>query len=167
MRLCYNWGMTEKDDVVNWDAEEYIVQERGLGWYVILIAVALAATGLAIWLMGWEAWSLVALIAVSVVALIVYTRRPPRMLHYSLSSKGLSEGNKLYEFNDFKSFGVVKGEGGRYSIALVPKKRFGGRVSVYFPQEHGEKIVDMFGMRLPMETVEPDFVDKIVKMLKI
>lgn len=159
--------MAEKDAVVNWDAEEYVVQERGFGWYVILLAVALAAAGLAIWLMGWEAWSLIALIVVSVVALIVWTKRPPRMLHYSLSSKGLSEGNKLYEFQDYKSFGVAKDDGGRYTIVLVPKKRFGGKVSVYFPQEHGEQIVDMFGERLPMETVEPDFIDKIVKMLKI
>lgn len=159
--------MVDKDTVVNWEAEEYVVQERGLGWYVILMAVAFAAAGLAIWLMGWGAWSLIALIAVSVVALIVYTRRPPRMLHYSLSDKGLSEGNKLYEFQNYKSFGVAKDDGGRFSIVLVPKKRFGGRVSVYFPQEHGEQIVDMFGARLPMETVEPDFIDRIVKMLKI
>lgn len=159
--------MANKDTIVNWDAEEYVVRERGAGWYVILIAVALAAMGLAILLMGWGAWSFLALILASVVALIVYTRRPPRVLHYSLSSKGLSEGNRLYSFANYKSFGVAKDDDGRFAIVLVPKKRFGGRVSVYFPQEHGENIVDMFGARLPMETVEPDFIDKMVKMLKI
>jgi hypothetical protein len=158
----------KKDEIVNWDAEEYVVRDRKGSWYVILILVALTAIGLAIWLMRWEAWSFVALIVVSVVALIVYTKRPPRVLHYSVSNKGLSEGNKLYEFSEYKYFGVVQDEAaGQFSIVMVPKKRFGGRVTVYFPQESGEKIVDVFGARLPMETVEPDFIDKLVKVLKI
>lgn len=159
--------MAEKDAALNWDAEEYIVRERGALWYVILVLVAAAAIGLSIWLLGWGSWSFVALIVVSVVALIVYAKRPPRTLHYSISSKGLSEGNKLYEFSDYKSFGVVKDDDGHFSIVLVPKKRFGGRTTVFFPQEHGEAIVDMFGARLPMETVEPDFIDKMVKLLRI
>lgn len=156
----------KKDSVVNWDAQEYIVRDKGAWWYVILVLVVIVAVGLDIWLLGWGGWSLAALIIVSAVALVVYSKRPPRTLHYSLSDKGLSEGNKLYEFDDYKYFGVLK-EGEQYSIIMVPKKRFGGRVSVFFPAEHGEKIVDMFGERLPMETVELDFIDKIVKFLRI
>ena len=152
--------------VVNWDAQEYVVREKGAGWFMVLALVALGAGGLAIWLMGWEAWSFVVLIVVSVLALVVYAKRPPRILHYSLSNKGLSEGDKLYHFADYKSFGVVKEEGS-FFIMLVPKKRFGGRVTVYFPGEQGEKIVDMFGARLPMETVVPDFIDKVVRLLRI
>jgi len=158
--------MADKDTLVNWDAQEYMVREKGSGWYVLLVVVALAAMGLAILLMGWGAWSFEILIVVSVIALIVYSKRPPRVLHYSLSKKGLSEGNKLYAFSEYKSFGVLKDDG-RFSIVLVPKKRFGGRVTVYFPEAQGEQIVDMFGARLPMETVEPDFIDKMVKFLRI
>ena len=160
--------MVKKDTtVVNWDAEEYVVREKGGGWYAVLVLVAAVAIGLSIWLMGVGSWSFVALIVVSVVALVVYSKRPPRMLHYSVSNKGLSEGNKLYEFADYKAFGVVKDDSGHFSIVMVPKKRFGGKVTVYFPQEHGENIVDVFGARLPMETVEPDFIDRIVKLLRI
>ncbi len=31
----------------------------------------------------------------------------PRILRYSLSNKGLSEGDKLYNYSDFKSFGFA------------------------------------------------------------
>lgn len=158
--------MANKEAVVNWDAQEYVVREKGALWYVVLVLVVIVAVGVDIWLLGWGGWSLAALIIVSAVALIVYSKRPPRVLHYSLSDKGLSEGNKLYEFGDYKYFGVLKDEG-RFSIVMVPKKRFGEKVTVSFPEEHGEKIVDMFGERLLMETVELDFIDKIVKLLRI
>jgi hypothetical protein len=40
-------------------------------------------------------------------------------------------------------------------------------VTVYFPKEKGEEIGDMFGARLPMEQVKLDFIDKIVRRLRI
>jgi hypothetical protein len=153
-------------EIVNWEAQEYIARDRNGGWYVGLFVVAAAASALAIWLMGWGSWSFIALIVVSVVALMVYTKRPPRMLHYSLSDKGLSEGNKLYDFGQFKAFGVLN-DGPHFSIVLIPRKRFSPRVSVYFPEAQGEEIVDMFGDRLPMENVKLDMIDKMVRFLRI
>lgn len=155
-----------KNEIVNWEAQEYITYERRGGWYVGLILIALIVVGLAIWIMGTGSWSFVALIIVSVVALIIHTKRAPRVLHYSLSDKGLSEGNKLYDFGQFKAFGVMN-DGANFSIVLIPRKRFGMRVNVYFPEAQGEEIVDMFGARLPMESVKLDFIDKVVRFLRI
>ncbi|MBR3319715.1 hypothetical protein IKG20_00170, partial [Candidatus Saccharibacteria bacterium] len=111
-------------------------------------------------------WTFTALIVLSAVALIIYAVRPPRKLRYSLSDKGLTEGNNLYKYDEYKSFGVLK-DGNNYAIIMTPRKRFSPRVTVYFPQESGEEIVDAFGMRLPMEEVKLDFLDKIVRMLRI
>lgn len=149
--------------VINWNAKEYIARDKNAGWYVGLVAVGiiLAAVGII-----FNAITFVILVVVSVVALIVYSVRPPRVLHYSLSEKGLSEGNKLYNYEDYKSFGVLK-ENGNFAIVLTPRQRFSLRVTVYFPQEDGEKIVDMFGKRLPMEEVKMDFLDRVVKFLRI
>jgi hypothetical protein len=38
---------------------------------------------------------------------------------------------------------------------------------VYFPEKQGEEIVDMFGLRLPMEEVKLDMIDKLVRLLRI
>ena len=56
---------------------------------------------------------------------------------------------------------------GNFAIVLTQRKRFALRVTVYFPQKDGEKIVDAFGARLPMEEVKLDFLDKIVNFLRI
>lgn len=155
--------MTENANDITWEAHEYIQRDKNTGWYVAMILIAGGIVALAVW-RGW--WTFAALVVVCVISLILYSVRPPRKLHYVLNNEGLKEENKLYKFDEFKAFGIDKDDG-YYMIVLISKKRFSPRVRVYFPQESGEKIVDMFGMRLPMEEVKPDFVDKIVKLLRI
>jgi hypothetical protein len=163
--MIYNVVMAKKDveAIVNWEAQEYVARDKNAGWYVGLVVVGLSFAALAVWL---HQWSFLALIVVSMVAIVVYSLRPPRMLHYSLSSKGLSEGNRLYDFEQFKSFGILRDDK-RFSIALTPRKRFSPRVTVYFPESQGEQIVDMFGARLPMEEARMDVLDKLVRFLRI
>ena len=83
-----------------------------------------------------------------------------------LDSKGLKEGDRLHEFDNFKAFGILK-EGSHFSAVLIPKKRFGLSVKVYFPGDSGEVIVDTLGAHLPMEEVKLDFLDRIVNFLRI
>lgn len=151
------------NDIVNWEAEEYVQRSKQAGWYVGFAVVVLALVALSV-VLKW--WTFTALVVLSAVALVIYSVRPPRRLHYSLSSKGISEGSNLYKYEDFKSFGVLQ-DGENYAIVLTPTKRFSPRVTVYFPQENGEAIVDAFGVRLPMEEVKLDLLDKIVRMLRI
>ena len=155
--------MANASGVINWEAEEYIVREKTSWWYVGLVAVGLVLSGVAILL---QAWTFLAVIVLSVVALIVYAMRPPRMLRYSLTNKGLSEGDRLYSYDDFKAFGILR-EGNHFAIVLTPRKRFSPRVTVFFPEAQGEAIVDAFGARLPMEEVKLDMLDKLIKFLRI
>lgn len=143
----------DKDTVVKWSAKEHITYEKNIGWYVGLVVIGLLLVTLSLWL-KW--WSFTLLIILSMVTLLIYAVRPPRELNYSLSSKGLMEGNRLYVYDDYKSFGVLK-NGKNFAIVLMPRKRFSPAVMVYFPESQGEEIVDMFGMRLPMEEVKLDF----------
>ena len=106
------------------------------------------------------------LVPVMAAALLVYSHRPPRVLDYTLSRQGIHVNDRLYPFADFKAFGVIR-DGAEYSIMLVPTKRFKPGVSVYFPEEAGEAIVDMLGARLPMQELHLDAVDKIVRKLRI
>ena len=154
--------MNKSKDVVYWEAKEYIQRKRNAGWYVAIIVVVLGLTALGVWL---KQWTFIPIPIVGAAALILMAVRPPRTLKYELGPEGLKEGNNLYKYEDFKSFGVVK-NGEIFSIVMTPKKRFSPRVEIYFPQEQGEAIVDMFGARMPMEEIKLDFLDKIVKFLR-
>ena len=150
-------------ELISWEAQEYVVRDKNTWWYVGLVAIALLLSALAIWI---QAWTFLAVVILSAIALIVYAMRPPRILRYSLSNKGLSEGEKLYAYDEFKAFGILH-EDNHFAIVLTPRKRFSPRLTVYFPENKGEVIVDVFGERLPMEEVKLDFVDKLIKFLRI
>ena len=154
--------MSGSKEIVNWEATEYLQRSKNGKWYVGMALVTLALVALSMFL---QWWTFTALIILSMISLVLYSVRPPRTLHYSLSSKGISEGNNLYNFEDFKSFGVLQDEK-NFAIVLTPRKRFSPRVTIYFPEGKGEEIVDGFGGRLPMEEVRLDFLDKLVKFLR-
>lgn len=149
--------------VVTWEAQEYIEYNKNAGWYIGLLLVGAVFAAFSIFL---QWWSFTALIVISVLALIVYTVRPPRVVKYTLGTKGFLEGDRLYRFDDYKSFGIAN-ENNHYSIVLTPRKRFSARVVIYFPGDRGEQIVDGFGARLPMAEVKMDFLDKIVKFIRL
>ena len=153
----------EKSTTIKWEAKEYIQHDKNAGWYIGLVIVSLLLIALSVWL-KW--WTFTALIVLSAISLLIYVTRPPRTIKYSLSAKCLTEGERKYLFEDYKSFGILQDDTD-FAIILIPRKRFSPAVTVYFPKEKGEEIVDMFGARLPMEPVKLDFLDKIVRKLRI
>lgn len=148
---------------VSWTAEEYIVREHHTWWYVGLVAVTAVLSIIAV-LLSW--WTFLILIILSAITILISNLRPPRKINYTLDEKGLTEGEKLHKYEEFKAFGILKEEK-FFSIVLIPKKRFSPSVKVYFPEGSGEAIVDALGARLPMEEVKLDLIDKIVNFLRI
>ena len=149
---------------VYWQATEYIQREKNGLWFVAFVFITLGLMAVATFLI--QSWTFAILIPVMATALLTYTHRPPRLINYTLSRKGLHVNDHLYSFAEFKAFGVIR-DAGEYSIMLVPIKRFRPGVSVYFPEEVGEALVDMLGARLPMRDLHLDVVDKIIRKLRI
>ena len=155
--------MVKQLERVDWEAEEYVVRDRNAGWYIGLFVVAAGLIALSVW-QGW--WTFLVLVVLCVVVILTSNLKPPRKIKYSLDTKGLTEGGTLHKYEEYRAFGILK-EGPHYSIVLIPKKRFGVQTKVYFSEANGEKIVDALGMRLPMEDVKLDLVDKLVNFLRI
>lgn len=148
---------------VSWTAHEYLHQEKGAGWFILFAIVIAGLIGLSIWM---NAISFTAVLVVITFIVVVYLRRPPRELSYTLNDEGLLIDNHLYKYEDFKAFGVVQ-DGDEFSVMLIPTQRFQPSVTVYFPEEAGEDIVDMLGSRLPMKNLKLDAVDRLVRLLRL
>lgn len=153
-----------QDQIVRWRASEYIYREKDPRWYMAFAAVVIGFMVLSIFAFKSITFSI--LIPVMAAALVVYSRRPPTLLDYTLSRKGLHIDDKLYPYEQFKEFGLIHGDD-QFSIMLVPRERFKPGVTVYFPEEAGEAVVDMLAARLPMHDVELDPIDRFIRMLKI
>ena len=153
------------DTPVTWTAHEYVHIDKTPLWFVAFVVAVLGLIAVDIFFL--KSWTFTALVVVMAVAVMIYIRRPPRVLTYALSvNQGLYVGEKLYHFEEFKSFGLIK-DGEHNSIMLIPVKRFSPGVSVYFPEEAGEAIVDILGQRLPMEDLKLDLVDIIIRKLRL
>ena len=148
---------------ISWQAEEYIIHNHNLWWYIGLFVVGIGLCVLASFL---QWWTFLVLVILSIIAILTSSLRPPRKINYKLDKNGLTEGSTLHKYEEFKAFGILK-EGSHFSAILIPKKRFSLNVKVYFPEGSGEAIVDRLGVRLPMEEVKLDFLDKIVNFLRI
>jgi hypothetical protein len=153
------------EEPVTWQASEYIHLEKNGLWYVLLILVSLGLIALAIFVIN--SYTFAVLIVVMAIFLVIYSRVAPKVVQYTLSGdQGLYVDEKLYHFTDFKSFGLIK-DGEHHSIMLTPVKRFSPGVSVYFPEEVGERIVDILGARLPMKTIQLDLMDHLIRRLRL
>ena len=80
--------------------------------------------------------------------------------------KGIDIADKLYDFSEFRAFGVID-EPGSPSIIVLPVKRFSTGVTLYFNIEDGERIVDMLGARLPLQEVKLDLLEKVIRLIKL
>ena len=150
---------------VHWSASEYANDGRNTMWFVAFAIVVLSLIAIDIFL--FKSYSFSALVIVMAIAVIVFATRPPRQIDYTLSgAQGLYIGQRLYHFSEFKAFGLIR-DHNQHSIMLIPTKRFSPGVSVYFPEETGEQIVDIFGARLPMENLKLDIIDIIVQKLRL
>ncbi|HJM04471.1 MAG TPA: hypothetical protein QF549_02450 [Candidatus Saccharimonadaceae bacterium] len=150
---------------VTWSAEEYVHIDKGYVWYILFALVILAFITADILLL--KAYTFSVLVVLMSIAIVIYIRRPPRTLTYALSpQQGLYVGEKLYHFEEFKAFGLIR-DGEHSSIMMIPRKRFAPGVSVYFPEEAGEKIVDILGQRLPMQELKLDVIDIVVRKLRL
>ncbi len=149
---------------VRWQATEYVHRERDIAWYIVFGLVTVGLIGVALFVINSRSFA--ALIPVMAVALFVYTRRPPHVLDYTLSSHGLHINDQLFPFGEFKAFSLLQGFE-QHSIILVPNKRFKPAITINFPEEAGEAIVDVLAARLPMREMEPDVVDRIIRRLHL
>ena len=159
--------VVEPDDseiLVRWQGPEHLYSERSMMWYAALALATLIMMAIAYF--AFNSLTFTILLPVMAVALGVYAHRPPEIIDYTLTRKGLYVRDRLMLYDQFKSFDVVT-INNVHHIALIPRKRFQLGQNIYFPEESGEKIVDMLAARLPMKEVKPDFIDRILAKLHL
>lgn len=155
----------ESDDVVSWEASEYIHHQKDTSWYVIAGVISVVAALVAHLLVN-EAFPLTALVVLAAgAALVAFAARKPHTLRYTLSSEGLIVGDRHFSLQEFRSFSVLQ-EGAILSVRLFPTQRFMPLLSLYCPKDNVEQIVGILNEHLAFEDREPDLVDRIVQKIR-
>lgn len=159
---------TENDlslkEPIAWTAPEGIKVHRELWWYVAFGVVLIGLMALAI--LVFKSPTFAILLPIMTVALFLLSEKTPQNINYAISPKGVYVGDKLYDFSEFRAFGITR-ENNQHSAILLPVKRFSPGLTLYFSEKEGEKIVDMLGARLPMQEIKPDALEKLIRMIKL
>jgi hypothetical protein len=157
-------GDVPVDDEVafSWQASEYVHHHKGVGWYMILLAVALILLAAAVLLHFWLGLGLV---VAGGSAIAVYAHKPPRTLTYELTSGGITIEGRTYPFQDFRSFGVLP-ETEWHTIDLLPSRRFRPSIAVLFNPTDLDEIVDHLEQHLPRIDQRPDVIDQVSQYLR-
>jgi len=149
-------------DVIEWEASEYVHHEKGVGWTMVLVVVALLLVAGAVY---FGQYIFAVALALMAVVFGFYALRKPKTLHYKLTTQDLTIGEKVYPLSNFRAFGVVA-EGAFHSIRLIPIKRLGLMTVMYVSDAEGEGVVDLLGSQLPMEHMEPDPLEELMTKLR-
>ena len=149
--------------VVSWQASEYLEHQKPTGWYgmIMFLTVAIAFVMFLI-LKDFIAPILFALIGLS---FLLFGRRQPETLSYSVGPYGVQIGAKRYAIADFKSFSMMEDDG-ILSIQLNPLKRFLPAFTLYLDPEDADMVADAFSMYLPHEDKEIEFIDRLARKLR-
>ena len=149
-------------DSYSWDASEYIYHEKSAGWYLALWLIAAILCGILGFL---QQWLSIAVVVVMAIAIMVYTRKHPRTLQYTLDSDGIIIEHKELPYTNFRSFSILQ-DMAWYSIDLEPAKRFVPRLTLICENDDVEKIEQILSSHLPRADRELDFIERASRYLR-
>jgi hypothetical protein len=152
-----------RGESIDWTASEYVSHTKSSVWYLQLAAVALLFAAIAYFITKDKV--VVATIAVVAIIFGVAAGRKPRVLNYAVDDGFIVIGQKQYPYGMFKSFSIIQ-EGPIRSIFLMPTKRFNPPMSIYYPPENEQKIVEVIGNHLPQEAREQDAIDRFMHKIR-
>ena len=148
---------------VSWTASEFIAHDKDPKWFAALAGVTVLVVAI-VYLMTRAVFSAV-VVAITGVLFGVVANRSPREMHYSVDDHGVSIGNKIYPYGDFRSFSVQQ-EGPLKSLTFMPLKRFMPPLSMYYDPADEDKISDVLTARLPMQDHPHDPLEKLMKWIR-
>lgn len=160
------------DNVVQWQASDFIKHERSSNWYLAAGGIFFGVLIICILAFVFHFLSLFSLISIVVVLLLMFIaifmsgKIPHRQINYTLTPSELHVDEKVLSLGDFRAFGV-RNNGSVWQVVLIPTNRFGMETAIYIDESVGEQVVDILGSTLPMIDMPDSLIDKVNRALKI
>jgi hypothetical protein len=148
--------------LISWDAPEYTHYEKGTLWYLAVIAITIIAITIA---MFFRQWILIAVIVMFVIVLMQYSRREPRIKHYTIFANGVKIDDKMYLFKQLKSFSFIESSDGT-RLTLQPLKRLAFHINLQLGNLAIGDIKAILVKHLPEQKKSEELLDRMSKKLK-
>ncbi len=151
------------DNLFSWESPEYVSHHKSSSWFMIL-ALLTVVSSIAVFFLTKDFIS-TAMVVLIGVAFGVFASRKPRVLDYSIGEDGVTIGQKLFQFEEFKSFSATE-EGEIFSAVLLPLKRFMPQVNLCYSPSDDDRIIDLLSNYLPYEEHKRDLLDRAMRKIR-
>jgi hypothetical protein len=156
-------NLISEENGVTWEASEFIAHDKSASWFVGL-AVAAVILAAVVYIASKDIVS-TGVIIIAAIIFGVYGNHKPRQMTYQLSSQGIAISNKVYSYDDYKSFSI-RPEGSLMSLTFMPLKRFSPPLTIYYNAPQEESIMKILTARMPYEEPRRDTVDSLMKKIR-
>lgn len=155
--------MAEQPRGIMWEAYEHHHSEKKSDWYWILGIITLASAIASI-LLGNTLLGLLIFVAGSVVALLA--ARPPKIVSYAVTQRGLRLDDKLYPYTTLESFYIDEDNQLGPQLFVKSEKMFMPLLILPLPEDVVDEIEDIIEQRLPREHIEEPFAHKLLEFVQ-
>lgn len=145
-----------------WTASEFIAHQKNIMWYMGLTGVTIIV-GITTYIVTRDVFTTL-LIGVLAIIFGAAASLKPRVLTYQVGPSSLRVGAQVHPYSLFKSFAVVD-EGAFSNIILVPFRRFSLPISIYYPPEEEQAIIEALSFHLPMQPPSNDMLDRLMRSI--
>jgi hypothetical protein len=145
-------------DPIVWQVSEFNYQEKGLGWYLGVIALVVILTTVALW----QKNLLFAAFSIIAGALIInQARKKPRVINCQLAPPELIIDKKLYSLKDFSEFQMNE-----EFLVLLKANRFSSPLKVPIKKELENTIRNILQPIMPEVEYRQSLNEALARYLK-
>lgn len=145
---------------ISWDAPEHFNGPKTGDWFFALTVITVALV-IAALIFG---DALVALLcAVGGGAMAISAARPPRMISYAISGRGVKIDDEVHPYSELRSFYINENDPRGPHLLLRGGKNFVPLLVIPIPEDYLDEIDEIIAERLPEEVLEEPFFNKLLE----
>lgn len=147
--------MNETTRAITWEAPEHHHVEKGNDWYWVVGIIAISAAAAAFFLGN---FLFAILILIAAVSLTLVSLRTPRIIPFSVSTRGIRIDDAIYTYPTLVSYHIDVMNYPEPQLLIKAKKLYMPLLVMPLPEEYLDEIEDMLQAKLPEEELEEPFL---------
>jgi hypothetical protein len=150
---------------LEWEAPEYEHRPKSSVWYWGSITIAVLILAVAVWQKN---FLFAAFVVLAEILMLTWGERPPRLLTFSLSEKGLTiDENTFYPLGNFKSFSLDRESHEEWAgIVLFFESHLRPSILVHTPHAEAEEIAAALRKKVKEVPWEPTLLDSLERLFR-
>lgn len=158
---------TEEFKPIKWEFKEFIVHERGRGWYIGAIIIG---GGIIIHSLLTGNWLFALIVVMIGIVMLINQRQGPRDIKFEINHNGIKLGeSKTYQFREIKNFWIIYQPPEVKNLYFEMKSPFQPRLTIPLEKENPIHIRAFLRQYLEedLEQETEPFSDSFGRIIKI